>query len=110
MKIPIRGAAGRESGGSILNSSSFERVDAISIAALCGDDGEVHLLAERTRDEAPDRMRLPVGCLHDLLEAGSIRSLDQAKDKVRLAALAGGSLLRLLRDSCIEALDGGPDA
>ena len=66
-----RKAAGVESGSS-REETSFasvpQGVAAFPIFGFGGNDFQAHLPAQRARDEAPHRMRLPFGDLHDLVQ------------------------------------------
>jgi hypothetical protein len=71
-------AAGVESGGGrerAMFTSGFDRVAAFPVSGPGGNNVQAHLLAQRARDEAPDRMRLPGGCLHDLVQGGAPASV-----------------------------------
>ena len=70
--------------------SGFDRVTALAVLALCGNDVETHLLANRPRQEATRRMRLPAGGFHQFLRRRSARPLQQFQDRGCLAAVAGG--------------------
>ena len=52
-------------------SSGRDRVSALTILALGGDNGEMQLLAQRAADKATNRMGLPTGNAHNLLEGGA---------------------------------------
>src|ERR1700724_1857254 len=83
-------AAGVESGGrrdETLFGSGLDGVAALPVSGPGGSDRQAHLLAQGAGDEAPDRMRVPAGCLHDLLQAGPTRPLQQIEDLPGLAAL-----------------------
>jgi hypothetical protein len=91
MRVLTKKAAGGESGGKREDArlgSGFEGVGALPVSGFNGNNGQTHLLAHGTRDESPNRMRLPVGCLHDLLQGGPARPIEQTEDGLSLASLA----------------------
>ena len=52
-------------------SSGRDRVSALTIFSLDGDNGEMQLLPQRAADKAANRMGLPTGNAHNLLEGGA---------------------------------------
>ena len=60
--------------------SAPDRVAALPVFALGGSDLEAHLLANGARQETANRMRLPVGSFHELLQRGSVRPTEQPQD------------------------------
>src|ERR1019366_3335356 len=52
-------------------SSGRDRVSALTIFSLDGDNGEMQLFAQRPADKAANRMGLPTGDAHNLLEGGA---------------------------------------
>src|ERR1017187_2786122 len=65
-----------------------EGVAALPVRALGGRDRQPQLLADGSGEEAPERMRLPAGGLHQVLQGGAVGALEQVQDLGGLAALA----------------------
>src|SRR5277367_2728700 len=66
-----------------------DRIPAFVVFALGGCYGQPHLLADGTRQEAPNRMRLPAGSFHQFLACYATGSFKQFQNLVSLAAFAG---------------------
>src|ERR1035441_8125291 len=65
-----------------------EGVAALPVLALGGRDRQPQLLADGSGEEAPERMRLPAGGLHQFLQGGAVGAFEQVQDLGGLAALA----------------------
>src|ERR1035437_1806749 len=63
-------------------------VPALPVRALGGRDRQLQLLADGSGEEAPERMRLPAGGLHQFLQGGAVGAFEQVQDLGGLAALA----------------------
>jgi hypothetical protein len=74
--------------------SGFDQVVALPVLALGGHDRQLHLLANSSRDEPPDRMRLPTTRLLQLLGRCPARPLEQIEDLGGLAAATGAGGFR----------------
>ena len=110
MRSLTKKAAGIESGGKKTNwfGSGLDRVAALPVAGPDGNNRKLHLPAQSSRKEAAHRMRLPSGCLHDLVQAGPARALDQAEDRLGLARCAQAFLPRRFSGLGGFGLRGGP--
>ena len=107
----MKKAAGIESGGgkkTTLLGSGLDRVAALPVAGPDGNNRKLHLPAQSSRKEAAHRMRLPSGCLHDLVQAGPARALDQAEDRLGLARCAQAFLPRRFSELGGFGIRGGP--
>lgn len=93
-KKPPREPGGRKE--TMRLALALKRVGAFPALAFGRFNVEPHLLAQRRADEPSNRMRLPLGRLHDLLHGGSARALQQLQDLCGLAALPDGGLVGLL--------------
>jgi hypothetical protein len=65
----------------------FYGVAALAVLALCGRDCQPHFLAQGSRKEAAQRMRLPPGGFQQFLRSHA--ALQQFEDGRRLATVAG---------------------
>jgi len=88
--------------------SGLDRVAALPVLALGGLDCQAHLLAQRTADESAQAVRLPAGGLQQLLGRGASLPLQQAQDRLGLAALADALLLGSFPRADGPGLRGGP--
>src|SRR5882724_3907286 len=90
MKGVTEKAAGVESGGRREDpsfGSDSNRVATVPIGGLGGNHFQAHLLADGAREEAPDRMGLPVSCRHDFFQGGPAGLVQQIENLPGLAAL-----------------------
>jgi len=108
----------RDPGGKCESSgwrSALDGVAPLPILTLGGGDGQPHFLADRTRQEAAHRMRLPIRGFHDLLQGGSAGPFQQFQNLFGLAPWRApvsvfGSLRPLaLLAPCFGELDLFPD-
>jgi hypothetical protein len=74
-------------------ASALHSIAALLILGLGGRHRQSHLLAQGTGHKAPDRVRLPAGGFHELLQGGAAGALQQVEDLGGLAALAGACCL-----------------
>jgi hypothetical protein len=85
-------------GGSIerrWRESTLDRVGPPPVFGLGGNNGQPHLLAERTGNESPNRMGLPCSRGHQLTESYALRAFHQIENRSGLAA--GSRAFRFLR-------------
>jgi len=82
-------AAGVESGGRMevpSIGSDFDRVAALPVTGLGGNNRQTQFLADSAGEKAPYRMCLPVSRLHDFLQASSPWPVQQSEDFLGFAA------------------------
>src|ERR1017187_214063 len=80
-----RNRAGRRNRRAMLLA---EGVPALPVRAFVGHARQPQLLADGPGEEAPKRMRLPAGGLHQFLQGGAVGAFEQVQDLGGLAALA----------------------
>ncbi len=68
--------------------SAFDRIAALAVLPLRGNNGQAHFLTNGSRKEAAQRMRLPASGFEQLLSTGSARPFQQFEDGRGFAALA----------------------
>lgn len=59
--------------------SGFDRVAALAVLALGGNDLHAHLLADGPREKSPQGMRLPAGGFHQFLGGPKPGNADNAE-------------------------------
>lgn len=74
--------------------SGFDGVAVLPVLGFGRSDLEAHLLAHGPRQEAADRMWLPVGRFHELLQRGPVRTPEQPEDLSSFAPLTYARRLR----------------
>jgi hypothetical protein len=86
------------------NGSGFDRVAALAVLALGGNNIQAELLADRARKEPTHGMGLPARRFHEFLKRRPVRPLEQVEDALGLAAASGFGLrlrgFRRLRGLC----------
>src|SRR5262245_31049064 len=93
-KPPRRNPGGvRETNSRVLD---FDRVAAFSIPIFGGRNCESHLLTDRARKKPAHAVRLPAGCLHQLLQSRTAGPFEQIQNLFGLGALADSFSLRRL--------------
>ena len=68
---------------------AFDRVGPLPLFDLFRRDGQPHPLANRSREEAPDRVSLPSGGLHQFAQGGTLRAFQQIQNFGGFTALTG---------------------
>jgi len=90
--------------------SALDGVAALPICALGGGHSQPHLFANRAREEAAHRVRLPPGSFDQFLRGGTARSFQQVKDLCCLAAIAGSACRLAAMASAFTSLFADPAA
>src|SRR5579863_7194064 len=74
-------------------SLCFHGISAFAVLDLGGNDGQSHLLAQRSAAESAHGIRLPASCLLEFLGGRALRPFHPVQDCIGFAALADSLLL-----------------
>ena len=84
-----------------VNLLAGDLVTALPGAGLRALDGQPHPLADGAGDESAHRVRMPVGCLHDLGHGRAALAIEQVEDDGLLRECLGYSGFQLLRGGAL---------